>query len=121
MLWSGMECPESEWTLPKESVAKVPGKSEKVSYDTTLEVPGYFLYYILLFQQIIQVFPEARKEALDSIRYMEIPQPGIESEMQLQPLPQLWQCWILNPLCWAGDWTHTSATTQATEETTWDP
>ena len=26
---------------------------------------------------------------------MEIPRPGIESELQLQPTPQLWQCWIL--------------------------
>ena len=28
-----------------------------------------------------------------------VPRPGIRSELQL------WQCWILNPLCWAGDQT----------------
>ena len=32
-----------------------------------------------------------------------IPRPGIRSELQLQPVPQLWQCQILNPLCWTGD------------------
>ena len=32
-----------------------------------------------------------------------IPRPGIRSKPQLWPTPQLWQCWILNPLCWAGD------------------
>ena len=31
-----------------------------------------------------------------------VPGPGIRSKPQLQPKPQLWQCWILNPLCWAG-------------------
>ena len=28
--------------------------------------------------------------------------PGIRSEPQLQPMPELWQCWILNLLCWQG-------------------
>ena len=26
---------------------------------------------------------------------MEIPRPGIESELYLQPMPQLQQCWVL--------------------------
>ena len=34
---------------------------------------------------------------------MDIPWPEIESKPQLQPTPQLWQCWILNPLLPAGD------------------
>ena len=34
-----------------------------------------------------------------------VPRPAIRSEVQLQPKPQLQQCEILNPLCWAGDWT----------------
>ena len=29
---------------------------------------------------------------------------GIRSKLQLWPMPQLQQCWILNPLCQAGDW-----------------
>ena len=28
---------------------------------------------------------------------IEVPRPGIKSELQLQPTPQLWQLWILNP------------------------
>ena len=30
---------------------------------------------------------------------------GIISEPQMQPKLQRWQCWILNPLCWARDGT----------------
>ena len=26
--------------------------------------------------------------------------PGIRSKLQMQPKPQLGQCWILDPLCW---------------------
>ena len=28
------------------------------------------------------------------------------SKPHLRPVPQLWQCWILNPLSKARDWTH---------------
>ena len=38
--------------------------------------------------------------------HMEVPRPGSEPEPQLRPLPQLWQHWILNPLCQAGDQTY---------------
>ena len=31
-----------------------------------------------------------------------VPRPGIKSELQLRPRPQLWQHQILNPLCRAG-------------------
>ena len=34
---------------------------------------------------------------------MEIPRPGIEPELQLQPMPQLWQCQILRLLCHRGN------------------
>ena len=48
---------------------------------------------------------------------MEVPGPGIESELQLQPIPQLWQCQILNRCttigtpCGAikGSWESTSS------------
>ena len=33
------------------------------------------------------------------------PGPGIRSKLQLRLMPQLWQCWIPNPLCWARDGT----------------
>lgn len=46
-------------------------------------------------------------------RHMEVPRPGIKSEQELQPTPQLWQCWIRYPLCRAEDWTCASAATQA--------
>ena len=32
--------------------------------------------------------------------HMEVFRPGIKSELQLQPMPQLQQCWILNPPLW---------------------
>lgn len=32
-------------------------------------------------------------------QYMAVPRPGIKSQPQLQPTPQLLKCWILNPLC----------------------
>ena len=35
-------------------------------------------------------------------RHTEVPGPGIKSELQLQPMLQLQQCWILNPLHQAG-------------------
>ena len=55
------------------------------------------------------------------MRHMKVPGPGIESEPQLQPVPQLRQHWILNPLCWAGDQTFASAATQAATVTVLDP
>lgn len=33
----------------------------------------------------------------------------------------VWQLGIINPLCWAGDWTFISAVTQAAAETMLDP
>ena len=35
--------------------------------------------------------------------HREIPGPGIESELPLQPMPQLWQQQILNSLCHRGN------------------
>ena len=46
---------------------------------------------------------------------MEVPRLGIKFRLQLK------QGWILNLLCWAGDWNHTSAVTQAAAETVLDP
>lgn len=43
--------------------------------------------------------------------HMEIPRLGIESKLQLQPVPQLQQHQILNPLCLAGVQTHTATET----------
>ena len=34
-----------------------------------------------------------------------VPRPGIRSKPRSGPKSQLWQCWILNPLCQAGDLT----------------
>ena len=45
---------------------------------------------------------------LAALQYMEVSGPGIKSEPGLWPRPQLQQCWILNPLCWAGNGTGTS-------------
>ena len=36
---------------------------------------------------------------------MEVPGPGIESEPQMQSMPQLWQAGSFNSQCWAGDQT----------------
>ena len=53
---------------------------------------------------------------------MEILGSGIESEPQLQPKPQLWQCQILNPLHPSGNQTRALAATQAAAaETRPDP
>ena len=46
--------------------------------------------------------------------HMEFPKPRTESKPYPQPVPQLWQRQILNPLFWAGDQTHTSAKPQDT-------
>ena len=39
------------------------------------------------------------------------PGPGTESKLQLQPMPQLQQCQMLNSVYWAGDQTHAAAET----------
>ena len=44
-----------------------------------------------------------------------IPRPGIISQIQLQPKPQLWQCQIPNPLCWAGAGTLSQRSQDATD------
>ena len=36
-------------------------------------------------------------------QHMKVPRPGTESETQVQPVPQLQQCWILNLLCNSGN------------------
>ena len=46
--------------------------------------------------------------------HMDISGPGIKSKPQLQPTPQLQQCWILNLLCWVADWNCVATATQAT-------
>ena len=35
--------------------------------------------------------------------HVEVLGPGTEPESQLPPTSQLWQCWILNPLCHSGN------------------
>ena len=45
--------------------------------------------------------------------HMQVPRPGTESQPQLQPTPQLWQCRTFNPLCQAEDPNCTSAVTHA--------
>ena len=47
-------------------------------------------------------------------QHMEVYVPGIKSELQLRPMPQLWKCWIVNPQCHAGNWNY------ATSETCWN-
>ena len=36
-------------------------------------------------------------------QHMELPGPVTESEPQLRSAPWLWQCWILNPMCYGGN------------------
>ena len=39
-------------------------------------------------------------------QHMVVPRAGMKSELQLRPMRQLRQCWILNPLCHSGNsWT----------------
>ena len=42
---------------------------------------------------------------LATLLHMEVPRPGVRSELHLGPALQVWQCQILNPLCKAGDQT----------------
>lgn len=37
------------------------------------------------------------------LQHIEVPKPGTESELQLQPISQLWQCWIPNLLHHSGN------------------
>lgn len=46
-------------------------------------------------------------------RYMEVPGPGVEFKLQLCPILQPWQHWILIPLHQAGNQTCASVVTQA--------
>ena len=39
---------------------------------------------------------------------LKFPGQGIKFKLQLQPIPQLQQHQIHNPLYWAEDWTHTA-------------
>ena len=49
--------------------------------------------------------------------HVEFPGPGLESKPQLWSTLQLWQCQILNWLCWAGDGIEDG--TCAATETSW--
>ena len=49
---------------------------------------------------------------------MEVPWPGIGSELALQPMPQLQQCWILSPAAWGQSLTSGSTETSQLMNTT---
>ena len=70
-------------------------KSGKSSWNLFLRVNKCFIrtsfYSISFFFSFFFLF-------LLHPQYMEVPGPGIKSKMQLWPMFQLWQCWILNPL-----------------------
>ena len=57
----------------------------------------FLLYNLLL--HIYHWFFLIEKKFLDAPMALEVPGSGIKSKLQLQPMPQLWQCQILNPLC----------------------
>ena len=54
-----------------------------------------------------------------------VPGPGLRSKLQSHPKPKLQQPWILNPLCWAQNWTCIQVLPEccqfccATAETLW--
>ena len=56
---------------------------------------------------------------------MEVPRPGMKSELHLRPMPQLQQCQFLNPLCQAKDQTQAATRDNAGSLTTlvpqWNP
>ena len=43
--------------------------------------------------------------------HIETPGPEIKSELQLKSAPQMWQCWIFNPLHQAREQTYPSTAT----------
>lgn len=45
------------------------------------------------------------------LRHIEVPEPGVNSKLELQPMAKLRQPQILNPLLWARDWTHAASKT----------
>ena len=82
------------------------------------------LYVVLINQypgKVAQILEEGRRLCLRSLscccflyfsfyfsgcpKAYGVSRPGIRSELQLQPKPQLRRCQILNPLCQAGDQT----------------
>ena len=65
--------------------------------------PKWWKYFFLFLKLIIYF----------GLWHVEVPGPGIKPTPQQQPELLQWQCWILNPLHWAGDWTG------ATTETSW--
>ena len=68
------------------------------------QFPDFYLFYFIIY--LFWLHPW----------HMEVPGPGIKFEPQLQPTSRLWQYQILNPLHWAMDWTHATATTWVTTE-----
>ena len=66
------------------------------------KVTLFLLSFFLLFKNLFWLH----------LWHVEVPGPGIKFKLQLWPVPQLWQCWILNLLHWARDWTL--ATTETT-------
>ena len=63
----------------------------------------------IIFILFIYIYIERERESAPHLWHMEIPGSRIESKLQLWPSPR-----IINPLCWAGDWTCASTATQAT-------
>ena len=63
---------------------------------------GFYHIYVspVLFKKIFFLFFLSGRP----IAYV-VPGLRIRSEPQLWPTPQLWQSWIFNPLCWAGNQT----------------
>ena len=80
----------------------------------------YNLFIMFIMEFIMQTLKQYVLDLLNFFflfwlypRHMEVSRPETESELQLQPTPQLQQCQILNPLHQATDRTcTTSQTTQ---------
>ena len=63
-------------------------KTEQIMYVNVLssELIFFFFFFFFFF--------------CSHSRKMGVSGPGMETELQLQPAPQLWQRWILKLLCW---------------------
>ena len=67
--------------------------------------------WLLTLSYFLAVWNSFRLVRVSFLQHMDVPGLGTESKLELQPIPQLQQCQILNSLCQARDRTNTSTET----------
>ena len=74
-----------------------------ISKEKPLEINAIRILVLILLALLNLIYYYYYYYFWQHLQHMKVPRLGIESELQLQPMPQLHQCQILSLLCHVGN------------------